>query len=120
MAILIMTVGLLGLLQSLQVAYRHAARTKLQEEAVQVAEEQMNDFRLLAFERITAQCAVGNLEREVVGATRTFEISRDCRPLGVSSDKCRPEDDSKKLTVAVTWQFQNVTAHQVIYSVKNR
>ena len=55
MAMLVLTVGLLGLLQSIQVAWQHNARNRLREEAVLLAEERMNDFRInhTSFSRAT-------------------------------------------------------------------
>jgi type IV pilus assembly protein PilV len=110
MAIIVMTIGLLGLLQSVNVAYQHNARNKLREEAVQVAEEQMNDFRLMRFDSITARNACCSVPRDVAGGTRYFKVTRDSETMG----------DSKKLTVQVAWQFHNVTTQHVIYTMKNR
>lgn len=110
MAVLIMTVGLLGLLQSLQVSYQHNARNKLREEAVQLAEEQMNEFRFLSFDNLTWNRNQG-VERELLGARRPFQIMMNSENVAANS---------KKLMVAVAWQFRNETSHYVIYSIKNR
>jgi type IV pilus assembly protein PilV len=109
-AIVVMTVGLLGLLQSVNVAYEHNARNKLREEAVQLAEEEMNRFRLMRFENVTATNATSSVAREVVGVTKDFRVTRECETMG----------DSKKLTVHVAWQFRNVTTQHVIYTMKNK
>jgi type IV pilus assembly protein PilV len=110
MAIMVMTVGLLGLLQSVNVAYQHNARNKLREEAVQLAEEEMNHFRLMRFENVTARNAACSVPREVVGGLRDFRVTRDSEAVG----------ESKRLTVRVAWQFGNVTTQHVIYTMKNR
>jgi type IV pilus assembly protein PilV len=112
MAMLIMAVGLLGLLQSVNVAYEHNARNKLREEAVLVAEEQMNDFRRMGFDSITAN-AVSNVRRAIVGRFRNFSVTRQYQTIPIGGD-------SKKLTVAVDWRFKNVKTEHVIYTMTSR
>ena len=111
MAMLIMTVGLLGLLQSMQVAYQNNARNKLREEAVQLAEEQMNDFRQMSFGIVTANRVIASISRTIAGGSRNFNVMRNSESMGT---------DSRRLTVEVAWTFKNVTAHHVIYAIKNR
>jgi type IV pilus assembly protein PilV len=111
MAMLIMTVGFFGLLQSIQVAYQHHARNWLREEAVLLAEEQMNDFRRMKFENITASNGIASVGRIIGGANKDFTVTRQCQPLG---------SGSKKLSVALAWTFKNVTATHVVLSLKNQ
>jgi len=108
MAMLIMTVGLLGLLQSMQVAYQHSARNKLREEAVLLADVQMNQFRSLSFANITANGSV----QVISSGGRRFGVIRKNSLMGGG--------DIKKLTVSVTWNFKNVTSLHEIYSLKSQ
>jgi type IV pilus assembly protein PilV len=114
MAMLIMTVGLMGLLQSVIVAYQHNARNRLREEALLVGEEQMsvfmNDFRQRTFDRMSST-QVLNLDRPIAGASKKFRVTKTIQGLGL---------DSKRLTVAVAWSFQNVSTTHIIYTMKNR
>lgn len=75
MAMLIMTVGLLGLLQSLQIAYQHNTRNRMRDEGILMAEEQMNEFRQMSYENITARNAYtppGSINRGITaGGERT-------------------------------------------------
>jgi len=107
MAMLIMTVGLLGLLQSMQVAYQHSARNKLREEAVLLADAQMNQFRSLSFDSITAN----GVFQVISSGGRRFGVIRKNSLMG---------GDIKKLTVSVTWNFHNVTSLHEIYSLKSQ
>ncbi len=107
MAMLIMTVGLLGLLQSVGVAYEHNIRNRLREEAVLIAEEKMNDLRNNGgFNPVTT------VTRVIGGVGKVFVVNKESLQMGT---------DSYRLKVAVRWTFKNVTAlkHE-IYTVKNR
>jgi type IV pilus assembly protein PilV len=113
MAMLIMTVGLFGLLQSVNVAYEHLARNKLREEAVQLAEEQLNGFRVRPFDQITARNAGAIFARPVAGAFRNFSVTRRSQAIPAGGS-------SKKLSVSVGWRFKNLKTEHVIYTMKNK
>lgn len=113
MAMLIMTVGLFGLLQSVNVAYEHTARNKLREEAVQLAEEQMNGFKVRPFDLVTATSGRSIEARQIAGSFRNFSVTRQCQAMPDGGN-------SKKLTVAVGWRFKNAKSEHVIYTLKNK
>jgi type IV pilus assembly protein PilV len=109
MAMLVMTVGLLGLLQSVNVAFEHNTRNRLRQEALLVGEEQMNDLRRTANSALSYPnftCAV----RVVAGVNKKFSVIRDCQQM----------QDSNRLSVRVGWSFKNVSATQVIYTLKRK
>ena len=112
MAMLIMSVGLFGLLQSVSVAYEHNARNRLREEAVQVAEEQMNEMRGRLFDNISVN-RVQTLTRSIAGGFRNFSVNWQAQtmPLG---------GNTKKLTVTVGWTFKRLKFVHEIYTMKNR
>ena len=104
MAMLVMTVGLLGLLQSVNVAYEHNLRNKLREEAVLVAHEQMNGLRAgVAFNPTTT------VVRGIGGVDRKYFVNRVPKLIG---------GDSSRLTVAVRWSFKNLTTTHEIYTFR--
>ena len=115
MAMLIMTVGLLGLLQSVNVAYQQSLRDRVRNEAVLLAEEQMHDWRRLAFGDIS-----GN-EKTVVklvgGVPTLFTVTRSVEEAGAGPSLFKP---TKKLTVAVQWQIKREASSHEIYTLKNR
>jgi type IV pilus assembly protein PilV len=106
MAMLIMTVGLVGLLQSLEVAYQHNARNRLREEGVLLAEEQMNVLRQTVFQKSTTA------KRSIGGMTKDFSVTRQVQKIN--------DTDSNRLTVIVGWTFKNATTKHVIYSMTSK
>lgn len=116
MAMLIMTVGLLGLLQSLQIAYQHNTRNRMRDEGILLAEEQMNEFRQMSYDNITARNAYtppASINRGIMAGGRKdlFAVTRDARQMAGSN--------SKKLTVTVQWSFRHITSTHVLYSIRS-
>jgi type IV pilus assembly protein PilV len=106
MAMLILTVGLLGLLQSVIISYEHSLRNRLRDEAVAIAEEQLNEMKQqAAFLRCTT------VSRVISGVTRPYAVARRFHSLG---------DDTEKLTVAVSWGFKNLSTTHEIYTIKKK
>lgn len=107
MAMLIMTVGLLGLLQSVNVAFEHNTRNRLREEALVVGEEQMHNLRQMTTD------AIFNPEttavREVAGIRKNFQVTRENRPMS----------STRRLRVRVAWSFRNLSTTHEIYTLKN-
>lgn len=109
MAMLVLTVGLLGLLQSIQVAYQHNSRNRVREEAVLLAEEQMNDLRSNAslypsFSVITASRLIGGVEKK-------FTVVKESQQIG-------SDTGTNRLAVSVRWAFKNITTRHDIYTFK--
>jgi type IV pilus assembly protein PilV len=107
MATLVLTVGLLGLLQSVNVAFEHNVRNRLRETAVLVAEEQMNAFR-----RMTSSTgSYANrmtVSRIVAGVGKSFTVTRESRPM----------QDTRRLKVTLAWSFKNLSTSHSIYTMK--
>ena len=110
MAMLIMTVGLLGLLQSVNVAYEHATRKKLRDEALLVGEEQMNLLKRMNFDSSTPYRNVTSPNRMIGGVAKRFTVTRECLALG----------NTNRLRVTVGWSFRNLSSSHSIYTLKNR
>lgn len=108
MAMLIMTVGLLGLLQSVNIAFEHKTRNRLRDEALVIAEEQMNDWRIKEFKDINDE-DIPKLERLIGGNPKHFAVSKRVTEMG----------NTKKLRVAVTWEYKQVINEHEIFTVKN-
>lgn len=111
-AVLIMMIGLLGLLQSINVALSHDMRNKLRDEAVILAEEQLNKFRMYSTGLATGTY-VGDAARNIKGVDKIFRVTKDWAT--VSST-----DAARKLTVTVNWSYKNVSASHSITSVIRR
>lgn len=106
MAMLILTVGLMGLLQSVMISYGHSLRNRLRGEAVAIAEEQLNEMKQQA-----AFVASTTVRRVINGVARPYAVARRFHPLG---------DDTEKLTVAVSWGFKNLSTTHEIYTIKKK
>lgn len=109
MAMLVLTVGLLGLLQSVSISYEHNLRNRLREEAVGLAEEQLNT--MLSHGTLTP---VTTARRVIGGVDKQFVVTR------ISEDAGGAGGDSDKLTVAVSWGFKNISTTHEIYTIKKR
>jgi type IV pilus assembly protein PilV len=107
MAMLVLTVGLIGLLQSVNVAYEHNARNRLRETALLVAEEQMNAFRRMTSSTGSSASRM-TVSRVVAGVGKTFTVTRESRPI----------QDTRRLKVTVGWSFKNLSTTHSIYSLK--
>ena len=104
MAMLVLTVGLLGLLQSVSIAYEHNLRNRLREEAVGLAEEHLH-----AMLRHGTLNPVTTATRVIGGVNKQFVVVRRAEAAG---------GDSEKLTVAVSWGFKNISTTHEIYTIK--
>ena len=112
-AMLIMSVGLFGLLQSVSVAYEHNARNKLREEAVQIAEEHLNQMRARPYDNISIT-RVWWVQRPIGRGFNNFSVTWQSEEIGGVIK------NSKKLTVDVIYRFKNVRKEHVIYTMKNK
>lgn len=113
MAMLVMTVGLLGLLQSVNVAYQHTLRDRLRKEATQVAEARMHEWCRSAYDNITCFSDPNKeSDEKVVGGGRwSYTISRKGEEVG---------SKTKKLQVGVQWSVNGVPATHEIFTLRSR
>lgn len=109
MAMLVMTVGLLGLLQSVNVAYEHSVRNRLREFAVLVGEEQMKLLRRTTPAASPAFLHYSSVVRQFSGGTKKFSVVKECQPLGRSN----------RLRVTVGWSFKNASTSHTVYTLKS-
>jgi len=122
MALLVMTVGLLGLLQAVIVALEYDTKSLLREESVHLAEESMNDFRLAAshadetgfrnaaFNDATKENATVQVTVPIRGGNRTFTVYRDYQQVFSSA---------RRLRVKVTWNYRGSEWQHEIFTVKS-
>lgn len=112
MAMLVMTVGLLGLLQSVTVAYQHNMKDTLRKEAVLLAEERMHDLCRKAFKDIDCTGSVHEQgEKMVGGAPWKFTLTSKGELVGPAT---------KKLQVEVGWVVQGQVARHEIFALRTR
>lgn len=112
MAMLVMTVGLLGLLQSVNVAYQQSLRDKLRKEATSLAEARMHDWCRQPFASIVGtEPTVERGEKVVGGASWRYEVRRERQAVGT---------DTVKLQLVVTWSVRGVSNNHEIFALRTR
>ncbi|WP_136514249.1 type IV pilus modification PilV family protein [Geomonas edaphica] len=114
MAMLVMTVGLLGLLQAVIVAYQHGMKNRFRAEAVLVAEKQMHGWTRLPFEKIKEKSGETKEETTKVGGVPwSYKVTTKAEPAGSTTT-------TLKLTVGVIWSPKGETASHEIYALRTR
>ena len=124
-AIGIMLVGLLGLLAAINVATEQNLKTAARNEAMQIAEDYMNQFRANPFTNISSQAnalaytfpAAYNyvptqVKSRLRGVTKNYTVLRTASAL--------PNSNSALLTVSVRWAFKNVSTSQGLQTVRSQ
>jgi type IV pilus assembly protein PilV len=110
MAMLIMTVGLLGLLQSVNVAYQHSLKDRLRKEATLLTEVKMHDWCRLPFKDISSS-APKDEAKVVAGVPWHYRVSREMQPVGTGT---------KKLRVGMTWTIKGAYNSHEIFALRTR
>lgn len=115
-AMLITLVGLLGLLQSVNVATEHNLKNELREEAVQVGEDQMNSLRVKAFDNISSAYTPRQVPSRLLGFSKNYTVTRSSNPYPLPPDPAT----SKELIVNVGWTYKNESFQHEVHSMKTR
>lgn len=118
MAILILMVGMLGLLQAINLALEVNLRNQVREEAVYVGEKVMNEMRGTGFDNISVATpatqsytyATYQLPSRQRGVNRTYNVIRKSRVLSTVDAK----HVTKELTVLVTWTYKGVEYQNMV------
>ncbi len=107
-AIIILMVGLLGMLQVINLAIATNMQNDFRNQAVLIAEEQMAQKKSLPFSNITASTQRSlNVQAPMRNATVNYSVTYRVDNVG----------NSKKIDVGVRWQFKNNTYEHVISSM---
>lgn len=112
MAILILMVGMLGLLQAVNLAMEVNLRNHVREEAVFVGERVMNEMRGRGFDNISVASPVTGyytfpvyeLPSKIRGASRSYTVARRSRVLSTVDGL----PATKELTVLISWVYKGV------------
>ena len=122
-AVLITLVGLMALLKAVEVAMQTNLRNQMRDEAVQVAEVQMNHWRAMSFASIstctnTGSCSAGMHKYGTAvipsnlrgGAGKSYNVSR--------FTTAASDGSAVDLGIRVTWAFKNVSTAHEVHSVR--
>jgi type IV pilus assembly protein PilV len=111
-AILILMVGMLGLLQAINLATEVNMRNQVREEAVYAANRVMSEMKSGGFDNIsvastptqTYTYATYQIPSKIRGASKSYNVIRSSRVL--STVDAKPA--TKELAVLVTWNYKGV------------
>ncbi len=114
-AMMVMTVGLLGLLQSINVALQYNTRNHMREAAVILGEQTMNELRIKPFDTISTTATDGYAPMKVVrgvhGGQMKFVVERYAVPITA---------DTSELQVKIKWAYKNVSSVHDVKTIKTR
>jgi type IV pilus assembly protein PilV len=109
-AMVIMMVGLLGLLQSINIALEYNLKNQMRGEVVRVAQDAMNDMRSRAFDSVSSKTAT--VPSSFRNINRTYTVRRSVYLTG--------SDVSRKYQVDVIWKYKNVSTTHSVMTVRSR
>lgn len=99
-AIIIMMVGLLGLLQSINLATDANMKNQLRDEAVYVGEKYLNQLRGQGFDNIAATYPLISTASRIRGTGKKLMVQESSTTLAT---------DTKQLLVVVNWTYKGTT-----------
>ena len=112
MAMLILMVGMLGLLQSINLAMEVNLRNQVREEAVNVSNRVMSEMRGGGFDNISVAAtptqtytySTYQLPSKIRGSSKSYTVTRSSRVLSMVNSK----PATKELAVVVGWSYKGV------------
>lgn len=109
-AMVIMLVGLLGLLHSVNIAMEYNLKNQMRNEVVRVAQDAMNDMRSKSFDSVSSTITV--VPSALRNINRTYSVKRSVISAGT--------DVSRKYQVDVKWKYKNISTTHSVMSVRSR
>lgn len=119
-AVLIMMVGLLGLLQAVNLATEHNLGTLLRNEAISLADEQMVAAKILAFDSLVP--ATSYINRRTRAGFNNYSVTRTTQVSHTTPDPITgvPVASSQEVSVRVSWRYKgNKLSHTISTLITN-
>jgi type IV pilus assembly protein PilV len=126
-AILVMTVGLLGLLKAVEVATFTNLKNQMRDEGIQMAEGEMNHWRAMPFGTIST-CLTAPSNPACSGTPATYRyaalpVKSTLRGVGKiysvnRSTVVTSDGTAVDLGVRVTWPFKNISTSHEVHTVR--
>jgi len=113
-AMVIMTVGMFGVLETINVSLQHNLKNELRNEGVKVGEQYMTDLRGKTFSKFSTAYAPYVMTKNVRGVNKQYVVDRKTQVL---AQDAITGPTSVQLTVTVKWAFRNVTSQNRVVSV---
>lgn len=113
-AMLIMLVGLLGLLQTVNIAMEQNLKNQMRNEVVRIGDEAMNDMRSRPFDSVSA--GTTTVASKLRNIKRSYTIKRTV----IAIPNPTPTVVSRQYQVDVKWKYKNVSTTHSVLSVRSR
>lgn len=110
-AIIIMMVGLLGLLQSVNLATEHNIKNQLRNEAVQVAEESMNRLKITPYDSISAAYTPVSVASSLRGGRSAYVVTKSSSQISTGT---------LQLVVHIGWLYRNISSTYEVRTLKSQ
>jgi type IV pilus assembly protein PilV len=110
-AMLITLVGLMGLLQSVNIATEYNLKNELRDEAVMIGEEQLKTLMVMPFDAVKMHnfSASVKVPTRLRGADKKYIVTRSADVVG----------DSAEITVRVGWSYKNISSHHSVQTIRS-
>jgi type IV pilus assembly protein PilV len=113
-AIVIMMVGMLGLLETINVSIQHNLKNQLRGEALRVGERYMADLRGKTFSAYSDSYTPTSYSSKIKGISKSYRVERMAQPIAFDSNGNKT---SRQLKVTVKWSFRNQSSVNQVVSV---
>lgn len=114
-SIVILMVGLLGLLQAINIATEHNIKNALRSEAVQIADAKINELKFVAYDNISASYPVQSVLSRIRGSGRSYNVLKSSSEYHAGSSEV-----SKELVVHISWLYKNMSTSHEIRTIKTK
>ena len=113
-AMSLLLIGLLGLLNSVEIAMEHNLKNQMRGEVVRIAEEAMSDMRSRPFDSVSAGTMV--IPSKLRNIQRSYTVKRTI----VAIPNPTATVTSRQYLVDVKWLYKNVSTTHSIATVRSR
>jgi len=110
-AIVIMAVGMLGVLETINVSLQHNLKNELRNEAIRIGERYMAEFRGSDFDNLTDAYTDVSVQSKIRSADKMFTVERSTEGLSANA---------RRVTVVVKWTYRNQEYQNRLVSVVAR
>lgn len=112
-AMIIVSVGMFGVLQSINVSLQYNLKNELRNEGVRIGEKYMTELRGTTFDTISPSYTPVTETGKVRGGSKDFVVERSSQVLAYVDT----QPSAKQLTVTVKWAYRNVTTLNRVITV---
>lgn len=113
-AMVIMLIGLLGLLQSVNIALEYNLKNQMRNEVTRIGDEAMNGMRTQPFDATFTP--VTTIPTKLRNINRLYRVRRTV----IAIPNPTPQVVSRQYQVDVTWKYKNVSTTHSVVSVRSR